>query len=147
MRDIGTPVRKAFFNALSGNVSIEAGAIPVVDEKLDARITETNLYILIGAQNETDKSNKTNWVGEVDILLTIVNRRKATNTKTIVESIAEQILQILFPTRTTLGLSVEEPYHLSWCRSVERDYSFSKIEDGFEIAKRLNFRLRIVQNT
>jgi hypothetical protein len=146
MRDIGTPARKAIYNALFDQVVIDSGKIPIVDEKLDARISETNLYILIGAQDEQEKGNKTNWVGEVDILLTVVNRRKATNTKTIVESITDQIKQILFPTRTTLGVTLESPFQLSWMRSINRDYQFTKVEDGFEIAKRLTYRLRITHN-
>ena len=146
MIDIGTPARKAFYDALYNQVTVESGKIPVVDEKLDARISEHDLYILIGAQNETDRSNKTNWVGEVDIMLTVFNKRRATNTKTIVESIASQILSILFPTRTTVGVTVSNPFRLTWIRPADRDYNFNKTETGFEISKRLVFRLRITQS-
>lgn len=144
MIDIGTPARKAFFDALNEQVAnTEGGIIPIVDEKLDARITEHDLYILIGAQNETGRDNKTNWVGEVDILLTVYNRRKTTSTKTVIEDIARQILSIVFPTRTTLGITISPPYNLTYARLTDRDYAFEKVESGFEIAKRMTFKMRI----
>lgn len=146
MIDIGTPARKAFYDALHEQVMIEETDIPVVDEKLDERITEHDLYILIGAQNEIARDNKTNYVGEVDIVLTIYNRRKATNTKTKVEAIASLILTKVFPTRTTYGISVSDPYNLTYVRLTDRDYAFEKVDSGFEIGKRLTFKLRITHN-
>lgn len=145
MIDIGTPVRKAFFDAINENIEINGGKISIVDEKLDDKITVHDLYVLIGAQNEEDRSNKTNWVGEVDIVITIYNRLRSSSTKTIIEEIAKQILTIVFPTRTTLGISVQDPYSIVWARPIQRDYTFEKLDTGFEIGKRFSFRLRITQ--
>ncbi|WP_276483558.1 hypothetical protein [Paraflavitalea pollutisoli] len=146
MIDIGTPARKAFFDALKGQVMVEDIEIPIVDEKLDDRITSHDMFILIGAQNEQDRSNKTLFVGEVDLVLTVYNRTKATATKTKIEAIASQILTIVFPTRTTYGVFVSDPYHLTSVRSTDKDYAFEKADQGFEIAKRMTFRMRITQS-
>lgn len=145
MIDVGTPARKAFYTALFEKVELDGSIIPFVDEKLDARISEHDLYILVGAQNEVNKSNKTNWVKEVDIVLTVVNRTKSSSTKTKIETIVTKISAIVFPTRQTLGISVEAPFSIVWAREIDANYAFEKLEAGFQVLKQITYRLRITQ--
>lgn len=145
MNDVGQAIRKGFFNALNGNITIEGGIIPIVDEKLDLQITEQDYYMLIGDQNENPANNKCAWAREVDVTITIANRRKATNSKTGVESVSDQMLQIIFPTRTSFGISVSSPFSLSYVRLTNSSYNLSPIEGGFLITKQLVFKTRITQ--
>jgi hypothetical protein len=148
MNDVGTPVRKAFYDALYNQVTNpENGAVtvPVVDEKLDLNITEHDLYILIGGQAETPVNTKSSWADEVDLSITFVNRRKATNSKTIIENIANQAVGILFPTRTTFGITISEPFQLSYVKKVSAQYNFEKLNDGWQIQKSIVFKTRITQ--
>jgi hypothetical protein len=147
MNDAGQAVRKGFYEALNGQITIEGSPIPIVDEKLDLNITEHTLYMLIGGQQATGANTKTTWGKEVDLNITVVNRRKATNTKTIIEDIADQMLQILFPTRTTFGLSVGAPFNLSYVKYISDSYTFEKITDGWQISKAMIFKTRITQTT
>jgi hypothetical protein len=149
MNDAGGIIRKAFFDALDNEVENPENAankIPVVDEKLDLNITEHDLYILIGGQGGTVLGIKDAWMKEIDISLTIVNRRKATNSKTYVENICDQILTILFPTRNTNGLTVASPFKLTYARLTSEQYNFEKLADGWQISKTLVFRNHITQS-
>jgi hypothetical protein len=150
MNDVGEAVRKGFYNALNNAIAIPGdpiGKVPIVDEKLDLNITENDLYMLIGGQQETTTNTKSNWGNEVDLSITIVNRRKATNSKTTIENIADQMLQILFPTRVTFGLSVDSPFRLSYTKYMNSQYTFEKLVDGWQINKQLIFKTRITQTT
>src|SRR5688572_3054094 len=101
MNDAGQAIRKSYYDALNGQVEYDGSPVPIVDEKLDLNITEHDLYMLIGGQGGSVLGVKTMWAKEMDISITVVNRRKATNSKTIIENLCDQVLTILFPTRTT----------------------------------------------
>jgi hypothetical protein len=148
MNDVGQIVRKGFFNALNNAIAIPGdpvNKVPVVDEKLDLNITDHDLYILIGGQQGVPVNTKQTWVDEEDISITVVNRRKATNSKTTIEYIANQMLHVLFPTRTSFGITVTSPFSLSYIRKVSNQYTFEKLADGWQINKQFIFKTRITQ--
>jgi hypothetical protein len=150
MNDAGQEVRKGFYDALKDAIAIPGdpvNKVPIVDEKLDLNITENDLYMLIGGQAINAANTKSTWGKEVDLNITVVNRRKATNSKTTIEDIADQILQILFPTRTTFGLSVDGPFNLTYVKYISDSYQFDKLNDGWQISKAMIFKTRITQNT
>lgn len=150
MIDPGQVVRKAFYDALNNQVDNPenlANKVPVVDEKLDLNISEHDLYILIGNQSDSPGGIKNVWASEIDLTLTVVNRRKATNSKTLVENIVTQVYQILFPTRTDFGITINNPFRLSYVkRQNPADYVFERTNDGWTISKAVPFRTRITQN-
>jgi hypothetical protein len=148
MNDSGQAVRKGFYSALFNAVEIPGDPInkvPIVDEKLDLNITDHDLYMLIGGQQATAVNTKQTWGKEVDLNITVVNRRKATNSKTIIENISDQMLLILFPTRTSFGLSIEAPFKLSYVKYISDSYQFEKLADGWQISKAIVFKTRITQ--
>lgn len=145
MIDVGTPIRKAYYDILKDQVEINGTKIPIVDEKLDAQITEHDLYMLIDSQEERPGDNKTTYANEVDITITAINRRSASNSKTAVDSIASQMLALLFPAKNTWTVSVAAPLSLTYARLQESGYRFEKTDAGFNIMKRLVFRNRITQ--
>lgn len=145
MNDAGQAVRKGFYTALNGNITIEGAPIPIVDEKLDLDITEHDLYMLIGGQQANAANTKSTWAKEVDLNITVVNRRKSTNSKTIIENIADQMLRVLFPTKTSFGLTVDVPFKLSYVKYVSDSYQFEKLTDGWQISKAMVFKTRITQ--
>jgi hypothetical protein len=149
MNESGGAIRKAYFEALNnqvGNPEQPINKIPVVDEKLDLNITEHDLYILISGQAGTPKEVKSMWVKEEDINIMVVNRRKATNSKVLIEDIADQVLTIILPTRTTNGLSIEAPFKLTYARLINDQTNFEKLQDGWQVSKSLIFRNHITQS-
>lgn len=150
MRDTGQVVRKAFFDALNNQVDNpenSAVKIPIVDEKLDLNITEADLYMLIGGQQATPANTKQSWADEVDLNITIVNRRKATNSKTTIETIANDVLGIIFPSRTSFGIIISSPFKLSIVKRISDNYVFEQTPDGWEIKKSIIIRTRITHTT
>lgn len=150
MNDSGKEVRTAFYNALNNQVSNpenSATKVPIVDEKLDLNITEADLYMLIGGQQSLPANTKQSWVDEVDLNITIVNRRKATNSKTTIETIAADVLRIVFPTRTSFGITINAPFRLSIVKRISDSYQFNQTADGWEIKKSIILRTRITQTT
>lgn len=148
MNDTGQVVRKAFFNALNDQIANpENGAttVPIVDEKLDLNITEHDLYMLIGGQAATPANTKQTWGSEVDLNITIVNRRKATNSKTTIEAIADEVMQVLFPTKTSFGITINAPFKLSYVKYISDSYQFERVANGWEIKKSIIFKTRITQ--
>lgn len=149
MNDAGQAIRKAYFDALNEQVNNPGNPgnfVPIVDEKLDLGITEHDLYMLIGGQGGTVNGVKGMWAKELDISITVVNRRKATSSKTLIEDICDQMLTILFPTRTTNGLTVASPFKLTYARLLNENYAFDKEDAGWVISKVLVFRNHITQS-
>lgn len=146
MLDVGQKLRASYFDALDGNLTWDGAAVPVVDEKLDTQITDQDVYIIMTSQNEIDANNKSYWARECDIELVIVNRRKATNTKEVVEDVSNQVLTLLFPDKNTTVLSIASPLALTYARLTSAEYNpLVQTEDGFQISKKLIFKNRITQ--
>lgn len=148
MVDVGTEIRKAYYQALAGNITVNGQQVPVVDEKLEADISAHGVYVIMTSQDEDgEPSNKTYFVNETLLRLQIVNQRRATNTKEVVEDVADQILQILFPSRTSWALTVDSPLRLTYARFVNAQYNpLAKNDQGLIISKTLTFKNRITQN-
>lgn len=148
MIDVGLYLRQAYFTTLNGNVIYAAQPVPIVDEKLDIDINETDIYVLMTSQDENAEGigNKTQFVNETLIRMQIVNQRSATNTKEVVEEVAGQILNVLFPSRTVWNVSLADPLNLTYARYVSGQYNpLVQTENGFAISKVLTFKNRITQ--
>lgn len=146
MIDVGTAIRKGYFDIINQQVMYNASIIPLVDEKLDAQVTEHTLYMIIDGQEERTVDNKSRYATEIDLMITIVNRRQATNSKTAVEDVAKQILHLLFPEKNKWAVTVPDPLHLTYARFQGAEYRFEKTDTGFNIIKRMTFRNRITQS-
>lgn len=145
MIDVGTQIRKAYYDVLNTAVIINAGQVPIVDEKLDGQFSEQDIYMLIDSQKETPSDNKTKYANEIDLTIRVVNRRKATNSKTVVEDVSNQMLGLLFPVKNSNALTVAAPLSLTYARLIASEYQFEKTDDGWQIMKVLIFRNRITQ--
>lgn len=148
MYDWGYYLRQAYFNALNGKVIYEGSEIPVVDEKLDQRITEHTIYIKLFTQNEQQNNNKCYFAANGELVIDIVQRSNSVGGKMVVDIIGDQILQLLFPTRKTTTLSLEPPFKLSYARFERSDTTpLTAIETGFMQVKSIIFSNRVIQPT
>lgn len=147
MTDVGQAIRAAYFAVLDGQITIEGAAVPIVDEKLDVDISEQDVYVIMTSQDEDGNfSNKSRYVNEVTLRLQIVNQRRATNSKEIVEDVANQILMKVFPSRNTWSVSLDSPLHLTYAKYQSANYNpLIQNEQGFLISKILAFKNRITQ--
>jgi hypothetical protein len=146
MRDHGYKLRKAFFEALDGNVTFNANDVPVVDGKLET-LPEDGLFIVFGDQVDNDKSNKSSFVTEVTFDLAVVDKRKSTGSKKDVEDVCDQILQIIKPTIQTHGLSIESPFSISnvkYLSGLAASVAMDALNQFIQV-KRVQFIIRITQ--
>lgn len=143
MRDVGTAVRKAIYTAIYGNVKWEGAAVPVADEKLDKLITDSNLYILFDTQTETQINVKCHYATSVNLNIRVVQKRQATNSKTVVEDLANQIMQILKPTKLATGFTLPAPFKLSLFNISSAEYQFTEDQNGFIIWKLITTTTRL----
>lgn len=145
MRDPGFYIRKAYKNALTGNVTNKGSAVPVVDEKLHENMRD-DIYIMFSTQSEEDKPNKSYFASVVNLAVLIVNRKESAVQKSVVEDVSNQILQIIIPTITTHGLTIDSPFKISFVKRDSTNTGGAKLDDGdFIIVKQINFRNRITQ--
>lgn len=145
MRDSGYKLRKAFFSALDGQLTINTNVLPVVDGKLES-LPADGVFVVFGDQSDQDKSNKGSFVVETTFDLAVVDKRKATSSKKDVEDVCDQILQIIKPSVSGHGLSIESPFVITTLKYL------SGLAVGVEVAlnefiqvKRIQFIIRITQ--
>lgn len=146
MIDVGQKLRKAYFDLLDGNITYGGKTVPVVDEKLEMNINDTELYVIFTSQNEVNVNTKSNWIREVEMAIRVVNYRQSTNTKEAVENVSSQILNILFPTKNTNSVSLDSPLKLSMAVLMNSEYNpVVQTENGFFVSKVLVIKNRVIQ--
>jgi hypothetical protein len=146
MNDYGYLIRKAYFEAINGQVTIAGSVIPIADEKLDTQLTEHDIYMLFKTQQVQQVNNKSYYAGTVTMNIDIVQRTKSVASKIVLDDVANQVLGILFPTKTTNGLNIDSPMRLSFARFENSNTTNTiPIPDGFITVKTLTFTNRLYQ--
>lgn len=147
MIDYDTGLRKGYYDALSGNVTIEGSEIPVVDEKLDTQLTEHDIYIKLTTQNVSQGNNKSYFAANVDMNIDIVQFTKSVGGKLIVDDVADQVYSLLFPTKNTNAIVVPSPLKLTFAHLQNSTTEPTrKVEGGFITIKTLTFLNRVTQD-
>ena len=146
MIDVGQKLRKSYFDLLDGNITYGGKIVPVVDEKLELNINDTELYILFTSQNEVNVNTKSNWIREVEMAIRVVNHRQATNTKEAVENVSGQILNVLFPSKNSNAITLDAPLKLSMAVLMNSEYNpIVQTDTGFYVSKMLLIKNRVIQ--
>lgn len=147
MRDSGTQLRRAYYTALNGNITIDGNDVPVYDGKVEDPKSD-EVYILFMDQTDQDKSSKSHFAVETTITIDIKQRLKATVSREDIEDVANQILQIVKPTPKTIGLTLSSPFKVLIVKVDSNDSSRPYAVDAgeFVVTKSLRLRNHIIQN-
>lgn len=137
MKDYGTVIRKAYFNALKNAIVIDGSTIPVFDEKYETGNSE--LFIKISSQDMQQRNTKRHFRAECTIRLQITEITKSVGGKLKADAVADAILTTLYPTRTTNILDIDPPYQLVVSVHESSDTFFDKTQTGFTTGKLLYF--------
>lgn len=146
MRDHSYQLRKAMFEALDGNLTLNANPVPVVDGKLESLPAE-GVFVVFGDQSDSDKSNKNAFVVSTSFDLAIVDKRMATSSRQDVDDVCDQVLQIIKPTTSTTGLSIADPFRitsLTYLSGLSTKVQTDQ-QNQFIQVKRIQFLIRITQ--
>lgn len=147
MLDYDMLLRKGYFDVWNGNILLNNAPVPVVDEKLDTRLNESDEYIKLSTQNTQQQNNKRRFAAQVELRAEIVQRTKSVGGKMAVDDIATQMLQLAFPQRIGTAVQMAAPFHLTFARLESSDTSsLLQIEVGFVIIKTLIFLNRVTQD-
>lgn len=141
MKDIGKVIRTAIVTALDGNITYNSINVGIFDEAPTE--AQTQPYIILSTQTESDASNNARFVTEGSILLDIVTIQGASVTKEIAENISDQILDILQPTVTTTGLTLQTGFSLTYFRKESATYLHATTNTSQMLRKVLRFAFRI----
>lgn len=99
MRNTKKALRKAVYDALSGNITYNDEDVSVFDEKRQAGLNSANIYILLSTQQESESEFQTdcNWCTRSSMDIEIIVKTGFEVSKDTQDEIEQQILDILFP--------------------------------------------------
>lgn len=145
MKDVGGIIRKAIYQALAGNISYNSNIIAIFDEA--ATHNSEAPYILLSTQTESDAGNNARFVTEGTILLDIVTIQPSYVTKEIAENISNQISELLQPTVTTHGITLDAGFSLTRLRRESASYLPMLQTDTAKILRKvIRYSFRIQQS-
>lgn len=96
MIDVKRPLRKAYYELLDGNISVNGHNVPVSDDVKKFGETAT-MYVILSTQTGSDDSTFSSFDSQEDIILDIVFKSKGRTNKDALDSIATQILGMVLP--------------------------------------------------
>lgn len=137
----------AVFNKITGQITHEAAAVPVFDEKKKAGST-VSLYILLSTQQETDNSTSDAFITTSSIDIEIVHRSEFEVTKDDIDDIANQLLELVMPTPDTNALPVQNLFqilNLKRTSTITRQFQITDTETT--VAKIITLTADIVQQS
>lgn len=145
MRDWTKPIRQAYYNALMGNVIIESAPVPVFQEKVPDHAPNM-CYIIIADTQGAQANDFTTWNTDATVNIDIVNLFNA-ESGDYVDDMADQVKQILLPTRTTKGIVDPTGFQVIMMMvDGEQDIPIAQTGTGFIKRKILRMRQTIVDN-
>ncbi len=144
MRDYGTVIRKAYFDALKNAIVIEGSTIPVFDEKHE--VGNSELYIKISSQDMQQQNTKCHFRAKCVIRLQVTELTKTVGSKLKSDQVSDLILTTLYPTKKTNILDIDPPFQLVTSVLDGTDTFFDKTQTGYTQGKLLYFSNTINQS-
>lgn len=118
MIDVKRPLRKAYYDLLNGFLLYNGVGVPVSDDLKKLQDAGTNIYVLISVQSGSDNRTMQSWDSDEDVSLDIVFKAAARANRQVVDMVADQILQLLFPIPATDGLTDQPGVDISCVRMI-----------------------------
>lgn len=110
MKDTKKILRQAVYDAINGNVLVNSLPVVVREEKL-ASSEQPSIYIILSTQQEnTIERNGSSFITQSSIDIEITHQQGSEANKDVIDDVYEQILNIVFPTPTTIGLTVPSDF-------------------------------------
>lgn len=106
MIDVKLGVRKAFYEALNGNLLYNAVQVPVSDDIKPTGNTSP-IYVILATQTGAEKNTFSGWASDETIDLDIIFKASTQASKQPLDLVAAMIIEIICPTITTSGLPAQ----------------------------------------
>lgn len=100
----------SYYQCLQGNITYGGNAVNCYNVAVPAGTTFH--HVVIRPESESDSSNKSSFVTNPVVIIDIVTVHDGAIDAGIVEDIDDQIRQLIFPTRDSIGIVVTEDFQL-----------------------------------
>ncbi len=145
MVDVNKAVRYGFGEALIG-LTFEGSPVPVVDDAVLFN-QNTTMYVLLSSQTAVEDSNFAKFDHVCTMQLDIVHKAVHGVTKDGVDDVAQQIFDIIQPTPTTNGLSVQPGLQfLNVEKLTDNYFSFTLNDLGTVIRRIITYQVLVHEN-
>ena len=138
-------LRHACGDLLDGNLSWQGVNVPVSDEK--RRIgDDVTLYVTFGTQTESDDNTSDAFITDSSIEIQILHKTEFEVSKDALDTVSNQILEILMPTASTDGFEVQNLFQITCVRrtnAITRNFSIS--DSQTIVGKIITITCKIVQ--
>lgn len=114
-RNIVSKVLKAWYELLSGNISVNV-------YRMDAPADETENYVLLRVESETDSTNNARHVSNPVIITEIVTKHPVMIDDTVATGIDDEIATLLFTSVGKHNLPVQDEIQITDVRRVNAQY-------------------------
>lgn len=121
MINVANKVLKAWFEMLSGVISV-----PVY--RVDVQPTETDHYVILRIESDTDSSNNNRFVTNPVIITEVVTRFRSAIDDGVAVDIDTEIAQLLFPSVGQLGLPRQDDIQIT--SVVRQNATYLPEDDG-----------------
>jgi hypothetical protein len=144
-KDAERVLRKAFYNALNGNVSYNSTNVPIYDEF--ASDTAGNLFIVLGNQYADDRRNFAKFVTGSVIVVDICHIQNRAMTKDVVDAVANSVKGILMPMLSGTGLTLDSGFSVNNLYRETSSYLSEQNNTKWAIRKIERYRCDIQQDS
>lgn len=145
MRDTMMVLRHAIADLLDGNLSWQGVNVPVSDEKRRLG-DDAVMYVTFGTQQETPDNTSDAFITDSTIDIEIIHKTEFEVSKDGLDTVANQILEILLPTPQTDGFMVQNLFQITCVQrqsSITRNFSIT--DSKSVVAKIITISCKIVQ--
>ena len=142
MRDTLYPLRKAFYEALNGQLTYNSVDVPVYDEI--APNNAPSSFVIISTGTTVDNDTLTSFQSENTLLIDIVSKTGVSVSKDVVDNIANQVFLILKPSPNTNGLIPQAGFTFSQPK-VASDNHLSLVANETTTRRLIRFSIKINQ--
>lgn len=101
---------KAYYQCLNGNITYGGQDVNVYNVAVDS--TDRFHYVLIRPESESDSSNKHSFVTNPVVVIDIMTVHDGGIDASVVEDIDDQIRQLIFTARNTVGIVITADFQL-----------------------------------
>lgn len=140
MNDYRLALRQACYDCLANGVVIDSAFVPVKQDKLPED-EPTNCYILIGDIIGNNISPLDHFASDVTVSIHAVAIAQS-EVGNYADDMANQIKQLMLPTRTTSGLEEQGGFHFS-CLRVDNDNDVPVLQTATGYVKQIVIRYRL----
>jgi len=148
MHDVQQQVRTAYYQLLNGNLTSNSNPVPIGDELRKFLDTE-NIYVILSSQSGVNDSNFRYFGSTEDIVIDIVFKAASRANKQVLDDVANQILNLVFPTDnpSVNNLPTQSGAQFLNVQLKDSRYMNLSLNNSSTVIRRLlTFRQTIVQN-